>query len=118
MAEHFFQLTREQGVDVVALALPRSMQSDEFDRLNEEMLEVFGGQPQGRWVLDLSAVHYMGSSALGLMVNIRQRIKQAGGTLALCGLNPNLLQIFHTCCMERLFTIVRSRADALRIVAA
>ena len=116
MPEDFFHVTHDQGVGIVALTLPHSMQSDEFDRLNDQMLTIFGADPQGRWVLDLSAVHYMGSSALGLMVNVRQKIKQAGGRLALCGLSPRLLQIFHTCCMERLFTIARSRADAMRLM--
>ena len=116
MAEAFFQVSKIQAVNVVELALPQSLDSEEFDRLNEQMLALFDGQPAGRWVLDLSRLSYMGSSALGLMVNIRQRIKQAGGRLVLCGLSPRLLHIFQTCCMERLFTIKPTRADALRVI--
>jgi anti-anti-sigma factor len=60
----------------------------------------------------------MGSSALGLMVNIRQCILQAGGDLVLCGLSPQLLRIFRTCCMERLFRISKTQADALKVVGS
>ena len=117
MAEDFFQVTRMGEAHLVTITLPQSMDSDEFDRLNEEMLGLFTSQPHARWVLDLTGLNYMGSSALGLMVNIRQRIKQSGGRLVLCGLSQRLHHIFQTCCMERLFRIVRNRDDALRAIA-
>ena len=116
MADTFFHVSNVQSVNVVELSLPQSLDSEEFDRLNEQMLALFDGQPAGKWVLDLSRLSYMGSSALGLMVNIRQRIKQGGGRLVLCEMSARLLHIFQTCCMERLFTIKPTRADALRAV--
>lgn len=117
MADDYFQVTRVGGVHVVALKLPESTDSNEFDRINEQLLPaVFAGGPHGRWVVDLTGLRYMGSSALGLMVNIRQRIVQSGGDLVLCGLSPQLLRIFRTCCMERLFRISKTQTDALRAV--
>ena len=116
MADDYFHVSQVGEVHVVALQLPESTDSNEFDRLNEQLLEVLVGGPYGRWVVDLSGLRYMGSSALGLMVNIRQRILQSGGDLVLCGLSPQLLRIFRTCCMERLFRISKTRADALRAV--
>lgn len=116
MADEYFQVTQVSGVQVVALKLPESTDSNEFDRINEQLPEVFASGPHGRWVVDLSGLHYMGSSALGLMVNIRQRVIQSGGDLVLCGLSPQLLRIFRTCCMERLFRISKTQADALRAV--
>lgn len=113
MGQEFFELTQKESASIVSLRLPEAMDSSQFDRLNDEMLTLFGSQPQGRWVLDLSGVSYMGSSALGLMVNIRQRVKQAGGQLVLCGLSPRLLQVFKTCCMERLFRVARTLDQAL-----
>lgn len=117
MAEDFFQISQVGPANLVTLTLPQSMDSNEFDRLNDEILAIFGSSPRARWVLDLSGLNYMGSSALGLMVNIRQRIKQGGGELVLCGMSQRLHQIFQTCCMERLFRITRSRDDALRLLA-
>ena len=99
---------------MIDLSLPESLDSEEFDRLNEELLSTVDGKSSGKWVLDLSAVDYMGSSVLGLMINVRQRIKAAGGRLALCALSPQLTQIFHTCCLEKLFTITKTRAEAIR----
>jgi len=52
-----------------------------------------------------------------LMVNVRQTIKSAGGKLVLCGMSERLTRVFHACCMERLFTITRTRADAMKMVS-
>jgi anti-anti-sigma regulatory factor len=48
------------------------------------------------------------------MVNFRQNVRAAGGRLALCGVSPRLMQILRTCSLERLFTIHRTRPDAVR----
>ena len=117
MATDLFCVTSEGPVQVVELSLPSQLDSEDFDRANDSLLSLFDENPGGRWVLDLSALEYAGSSALGLLVNIRQKVKQAGGKLALCGLSPRLSGIFKTCCLERLFLIKSLRGDAVRAIA-
>jgi anti-anti-sigma factor len=114
MFEPSFEVTQTGPVNVVMLRLPEMMDSHEFDRLNDDILAAIANTPQGRWVFDLSNLNYMGSSSLGLMVNIRQRVKQVGGQLVLCTISPPLMKIFRTCCLERLFTITRTREDAVQ----
>jgi anti-anti-sigma factor len=101
---------------VVELYLPDALDSTEFDRLNDGLVDVFNDQVGGRWILDLANVVYMGSAALGLMVNIRHRVKSLDGKLALCNMSPRLHQVFKACCLEKLFTIVRTREDAYRML--
>lgn len=113
MSANLYRLSKVGTVNVIDLTLPHALDIEEFDRLNEAVLELIRAEPEGQWVLDLSQLSYMGSAALGLLVNLRQQIKQSGGRLVLCGLSPQLVHIFKTCCMERLFKIVKSRADAV-----
>jgi anti-sigma B factor antagonist len=114
MPQEMFQVLAVDSARVVELSLPVSLDSGEFDSINEFLLEVVSKEPQMWWVLDLSRLSYMGSAALGLMVNVRQRVMRGGGKLVLCGMSAKLQQIFRTCCLERLFTIKASRADALK----
>ena len=37
------------------------------------------------------------------------------GRLVLCGMSPRLTEIFRSCCMDRLFTIARSRREAMEL---
>jgi anti-anti-sigma factor len=114
MANDLFHLIDEGSVKVVELSLPSTIDSSEFDRLNESVLDALGREPGAGWVLDLTRVAYMGSAVLGLMVNIRQVVMKAQGKIVLCGMNERLMRIFETCCMERLFKIVPTRAEAVR----
>jgi anti-anti-sigma factor len=116
MPSELLKVSSEKSVNVVELFLPDDLDSSEFDRLNEGLATLFSDQPNTRWILDLAQVRYMGSAALGLMVNIRHRVKTMDGRLTLCHMSTSLHQIFKACCLERLFTITRTREDALKLL--
>jgi anti-anti-sigma factor len=109
---NFFRVTDAVAIRVVELTLPETLDVDEFDRLNESLLREFSDR-QGRWILDMASVDYIGSAVLGMMVNIRQHVKGTSGQLILCGMSPRLLDIFKACAMERLFIIARTRQEAV-----
>ena len=108
---------RESGVRVISLALPEHLESSVFDELNSSILTLIDSEPGGRWLIDLSRVDYMGSTLLGMMVNVRQRVKQAKGRLALCCLSDRLLGIFRACSLINLFVVCKSRSAAVRDVS-
>lgn len=110
---NFFRVTDAVAIRVIELTLPETLDVDEFDRLNDALLQEFSGRG-GRWILDLASVDYIGSAVLGMMVNIRQHIKGSSGQLVLCGISPRLLDIFKTCAMDRLFVFAKSRQEAVK----
>jgi anti-anti-sigma factor len=111
-----YRVRQEQSVEVIELSLPMQLDAQDFDRLSADLLGLVTGRQNGRWIVDLTGLQYMGSSVLGLMVNIRQTVKQVDGRLALCGMSPRLSEIFRTCCLERLFEIRPDLAAAVRVV--
>ena len=111
----FYRIHDDRSASILELDLPDQIDTAEFDRLNESLLSLLEGKSGGNWIIDMSSVNYMGSAMLGLMVNLRQQIKNIQGQLLLCALSPRLLGIFRTCCMERLFMIVRTREEALKL---
>jgi anti-anti-sigma factor len=116
MPSKFFDVKQVNAVNVIELALPDMLDSVEFDKLNETMLHLFDGRANEKWVLDLAKVQYVGSAVLGLMVNIRQHVKAEQGRLVLCSMSRTLNEIFHASSLERLFTIAKTRAEALKAV--
>jgi anti-anti-sigma factor len=116
MPRDFVQVTMIRSVNVIDLWLPEHLDSEEFDRLNQSLMRELDAKISGRWLLDLSDVDYMGSSVLGLMINIRQHIKTGGGHLVLNGLSARLGQIFRTCCLEKLFQISKTREEGIRML--
>jgi anti-sigma B factor antagonist len=66
-------------------------------------------------VLDLSEIWALSSLALGILANFQQRIESRGGRLVLCGLNPNLKQVFRMTKLEQIFTLRETAQDALEV---
>jgi anti-anti-sigma factor len=109
-----FRVQAEQSVHVIEMKLPEQLDPSEFDNLNQSLLALLDGKTKG-WVLDFSAVDYVGSAMLGLMVNFRQRVQSQKGRLVLCGVSSRLLEIIRTCCMDRLFPIAKTREQAVKL---
>jgi anti-anti-sigma factor len=113
MPESLYAISKVGSVRVLEMHLPHALDAIEFNGLNEVLQQVITAHVGSAWVLDLSHMDYMGSATLGLIVNIRQSVKQAESTLVLCGLSPRLHQMFQSCSLERLFVICRTREEAI-----
>jgi anti-anti-sigma factor len=116
MAEEIFRIIQEQSVGILEFRQRPDGDSLAMDVLMERISSELEKKQTGAWVLDLSLVDYLNSAGLGMLCNIRFKVRQAKGKLALCGLSPKLVELFRSCCLERLFLIVKSRSDALRAV--
>ncbi len=118
MAKEYFRLSTSGSINLIELDLPETIDTQEFDKINESMLTAVKAKARERWVIDLSNVSYMGSAMLGLMINIRQQIKGSGGKLVVCCLSDELREIFRTCSLERLFVIARTRPESMKLSGA
>ena len=103
-------------VQILELNVPRAIDMYEFDRVNEEIARVTADDPAGRWVLDMSGSEYVGSAILGVLVNVRQRIRGGGGQVSVCCLSDALVHAMRTCSLYNLFSIAETRAEAVRLV--
>jgi anti-anti-sigma factor len=110
-----FRVQSDNSVNILEMDLPEYLDSADFDRLNESLLGVLESHKTRSWVIDLSKVNYLGSAMLGMMVNFRQRVNSVKGRLVICGVSPRLLEIIRTCCMDRLFSIAKTRAEAIKL---
>jgi anti-anti-sigma factor len=117
MKEDRLQFAQENAVRVMRFRLPFNMDTMEIDELMGAVMAGLEQASQEKWMVDLSGVDYMGSSMLGLMVNIRQRIRQGGGKLVLFGLTPQLLHTFKSCSLERLFSFAKTGPEAAAVLA-
>ncbi len=111
-ARQRISVTQDRGVLVLRLNLPGDVESLEFDQLNEAVAEIINARIEAKWVLDLTGVLYAGSALLGLLVNIRTRVRRARGTLIVCQMDPMLERVLRTGSMDKLFVIVDTRDEA------
>lgn len=70
-----------------------------------------------RVVIDLSNLDYISSSGLRLMLMMGKRLSLKSGKLALCGLKPQIREVFEISGFISILTVVDSRAEAEAAVA-
>src|SRR5580765_3430704 len=115
MSQHLYRHTTEGGVHVIELFLPMTIDHTEFDKLNDVVGELLEGKPATeKWIIDLTHVEYIGSALLGLLVNLRQRVKAGGGKMVLCGLSEHVNKALRTCSLQSLFNIADKREGAMK----
>jgi len=66
----------------------------------------------GRAIVNFSGVHYVSSSILRVLLRSHRRAHQAGGALALCCLQPQVLRVFEWVGFDKVLTIYGTEDDA------
>lgn len=64
-------------------------------------------------VVDLGLVGVLTSAGIGALVRLHKRMDELKGKMAVCGLNPDLAELFRLTRMDRLFLVVETREQAL-----
>src|SRR5262245_42744508 len=72
------------------------------------------GRPE--LVVGLSGVGFAGSAALGNFVALHRRVRQQGGRILFCNVDPTVSEVFRASKLESLFEFVADRTEALRAI--
>jgi len=111
------QVTQQNGVTV--LCTGPSYTGLEHQALQEfgEMLlsEVTQATPP-RFVIDMSATDFIGSSFIELMVRAWKRIKNRNGTMALCAVHPFCQEVLRVAHLDTVWPIYASRDEAVKAI--
>jgi anti-anti-sigma factor len=76
------------------------------------------GSPLRVLLLDFTDVQSMSSLGLGMCLELRRKAREAGGRTVICGLTPQLGDLFGMLKFDRLCTIARDEPDLRRALAA
>jgi len=87
--------------------------SQHIEHIRRELSEMVDKQNRKRLILDMTKIHHFSSSALGILIPLRERIKALKGDLILCGLRPEICKVFKITKLEKHFTFRADESDAL-----
>jgi anti-anti-sigma factor len=81
------------------------LDEDNIALLGERLLALAGRLRPARLLVDFGNVSYLTSTALGLLLRLRQELSGWGGRLTLCHLHPRLYEVFEVTRLHTLFDI-------------
>ncbi len=104
-----FTLERSGSLAVVGVA--GRIDSSTSALFEEQMETVFAEAPDAV-VIDLEQLDYMSSAGLRVLLMAAKRTKAQGQRLLLCGLSPNIREVFDISGFSAIFEIADSRSEA------
>ena len=92
------------------------LQGDQLaEELRRELLAAVGQAGAANVVLDFRHVGYLSSPAFRPLLSLRRQLQGAGGRVVLCGLSPDVADVFH---VTRLISTSRSSTAPFEVAAA
>ncbi len=64
-------------------------------------------------LLDFANVDHLSSAALGMLINLNNKVKNKNGQLRLTNIKPQILEVFVITKLNKLFKILPTRPEAL-----
>lgn len=82
--------------------------------LGDELVALVEGEQRKNLVLSFTNVEFLSSAALNKLIVLNNKVKAAQGKLKLCGLRPEILEVFKITRLNQLFVIAATEKDALQ----
>ena len=103
----------EDGLTVAELVEKKLLDEVTIGRIGEQLNALAARDDRPRFVVDFSGVAQMSSSALGMLITLHKRIREKGGQLRLCCIQPAIYEVFVITRLNEIFTICQTRQEAV-----
>ena len=112
----FFELEDLGDVVVARMTVAVIRHPPQAQEFSQDLVELLETYKRTRIVLNMRGSHYLGSSAFAAIFGLARRIDAAGGKLALCELDPDLLTGANILGLGTIVPIVDTEAEAIAAV--
>ena len=114
------QLASIEKEGIIHVRIDGKITSSDFGDGNVNPLEgVIGSAWAGNRVLmDMSAVNYADSSAIGWLLLLQKGFKTGGGAMVLFGITPTVMQLFTLLNLRSVFKITENESAAREMLMA
>jgi anti-sigma B factor antagonist len=104
--------TEEAGNGIAVIALTGELDLYTCPEFKEELLRVIGDGAT-LVAVDLTQTTFIDSTALGVLIRGVERLKMNDGQLVVACADPNIVKVIEVTGLNRVFTVVGSRGEAL-----
>ncbi|HVS73411.1 MAG TPA: STAS domain-containing protein [Phycisphaerae bacterium] len=103
-----------KDVTVVSFQNVAVLDSANIETLGKNLLELAEKQDHRKLILEFSAVRFMSSQALGVLLQLKKALDPVGGRVLIAGIRPELYKVFKITNLHKLFTFHDTLDKALQ----
>jgi anti-sigma B factor antagonist len=107
------QLETIDDVVVVSFTDSKIVSDEVIQEVGEQLYSLVDDQGHSRLLLNFSNVMYLSSAALGKLIQLKKKVGAIKGTMKLCCIHPDLLEVFKITRLDQVFPIYKDEQSAL-----
>ena len=85
-----------------------------IQQIGEEIASIVEANPRPKLLISFSNVDHLSSAALGTLITINNKVRNAGGQLRLSDIDPQIYEVFVITKLNKLFEIHETAGAALK----
>jgi anti-sigma B factor antagonist len=99
------QPVKKGNVHIVVFKDKKILDDTVLDEIKTEVNRLMGNAAGPDMLLDFTNVEFMSSAMLGLLGQLHRKISAGQGRLKMCGIRPEIFQVFKLTNLDKLFKI-------------
>ncbi|MCB1742696.1 MAG: STAS domain-containing protein [Gammaproteobacteria bacterium] len=107
----------DQLADVLVVVLEGRINQETADGFKDDTLARLDTHEPPLFVFEMSSLEYMSSAGLRVLMLASRACKARHGTIAVCGLQPTMLEIFQISRFDKVFDCYESLEQALQALS-
>ncbi|PCJ63295.1 MAG: anti-anti-sigma factor [Planctomycetota bacterium] len=109
-------VSNQDGVTVVSFVHSKLLDETNIHELGANLLKLIDIDPNIKMVINFDSVEYLSSAVLGKLMAIHKKVSVGKGKVVLCGIVPNVLEVFKITKLDKLFNIESDIKNSLKSV--
>ena len=107
------KIKRASGISLVEFADRKILEELSIQEIGEELDRIVDTEPGVKLLLNFRNVDHLASAALGMLITLKNKVKERNGQLKLSDINRNILEVFKITRLNRVFEIHTTADEAL-----
>ena len=107
-------LSQIENVTIVSFRSASIIDLPSVESIGRDLYTLVDDQAKRRIILDFSAVKFLSSQMLGVLIALQKKAKSIRGRVVLSGLRPELMKVFKITKLDKLVEFASDEADALK----
>jgi anti-sigma B factor antagonist len=106
-------VTEQKDIRVVEFTSNKILDEANIADIGTSLNSMIDERDNPKLLLDFANVDHLSSAALGMLINVNNRVKQKNGQLRLANIKPQIFEVFVITKLNKLFRILPTRDEAL-----
>ncbi len=112
-AMHRLHIIDHKDIKIVSFIENKILDEANITEIGAALASLVETRQRPKLMLDFQNVDHLSSAALGMLINVNQKIKLQNGELRLANIKPQIIEVFMITRLNKLFKIFPNREAAL-----